>query len=154
MWPFRSRKPATPKGFIATKCAHPTVLEGPISGEVDDIFFETTLHMPQNEQGSTDWCLKCCAKMTVRCAWCGDPIMIGDPITLYSPSDPTFEPPDHAVVFYPQPLQLVGCGRTTCADTGADYAGVWVPGEDGNGMVRYRGTAFEHILGKDVVSTR
>lgn len=64
--------------------------------------------------------------MAIRCAWCGKPIFVGDFITLYSPSE-EFEIPDWAVIYHQEPLQLIGCQRTDCADSGSDYCGCWIP---------------------------
>jgi hypothetical protein len=35
--------------------------------------------------------------------------------------------PDYAVKYSSDSGAYVGCGRTTCADTGMDYAGHWMP---------------------------
>lgn len=75
------------------------------------------------------YCLDCVSKMTITCPWCGRPIFIGDYVTLYTPTNPNFKIPEGAVVYSKDPLRLVGCQRSTCAETGADYCGVWdVPG--------------------------
>lgn len=76
-------------------------------------------------------CHKCFEKMAIRCAWCGDYILPGDPITLYSPiKEGSFDIPKYAVVYKKDPLQLVGCLRMGCADTGGDRAGFWIiPGK-------------------------
>jgi hypothetical protein len=77
--------------------------------------------------GKTDYCHRCLEKMAIRCAWCGGVIFIGDPITLYTPSDENFKIPEYAVVHKENPLQLVGCLGRNCAETGADRAGFWYP---------------------------
>lgn len=78
-----------------------------------------------------DYCPECWAKAAIRCAWCGDTILPGDPITLYTPRKNDFVVPEHAVVYRREPqLQLVGCLGWDCAHTGADRSGFWVmPGE-------------------------
>ena len=76
--------------------------------------------------GKIEYCHECLAKMTIRCVWCGRPIFIGDFITLYSPSK-EFEIPTWVVIYKKEPLQLVGCQRTDCADSGSDYCGTWIP---------------------------
>ena len=101
--------------------------------------------MPTNENGSMDYCLDCIGKMAIRCAWCGDPIFIGNPITLYTPHG-DFQVPEHAIVYNKEPLQLVGCLGWNCAETGADRAGFWLQGEDGKGCVQRVPTAYEAIL--------
>ena len=79
------------------------------------------------ENGKTSYCHKCLSKMAIKCAWCGEVIFIGDPITLYSSVKDNFGIPEHAVVYNKYPLQLVGCLRWDCAETGADRAGFWIP---------------------------
>ncbi|NTW30199.1 MAG: hypothetical protein HGA33_02895 [Candidatus Moranbacteria bacterium] len=64
--------------------------------------------------------------MAIRCAWCGKPIFIGDPVTLYSPNE-GFEIPEYAVRYSEDPLRLVGCLRWDCADSGIDRSGFWMP---------------------------
>lgn len=77
----------------------------------------------------TDYCPECFSKAAIKCAWCGKPIMPGDPITLYTPRKNDFEVPKHAVVWETDPLQLVGCLRWGCAESGADRSGFWeMPG--------------------------
>lgn len=90
--------------------------------------------------------------MAIRCAWCGNRIFIGDPITLYTPltqeltQNNDFQVPENAVVYSKDPLQLVGCLGWNCAESGADRAGFWVPGENGKGRVQRVQTAYEAIL--------
>lgn len=127
--------------YKATKCGHNTKRRGPVSA------FGITINtkMPKNENGSIDYCLDCIAKMSIRCAWCREPIFIGDPVTLYTPRQ-DFQIPEHAVVHSNDPLQLVGCLGSNCAHTGADRAGFWLPGEDDKGCVYLVQTPYEAIL--------
>ncbi len=101
--------------------------------------------MPRNETGGFDYCLDCVAAMTIRCAWCGNVIFIGSPVTLYGPL-PEFQIPEYAVVHSRDPLKLVGCLGWDCADSGFDRAGFWMPGPDGSGLVHRVHTAFEMML--------
>ncbi|MEI8103969.1 MAG: hypothetical protein WCG84_03675 [Candidatus Moraniibacteriota bacterium] len=78
-----------------------------------------------DEDGSTSHCHRCLEKMTIRCAWCGLPIFIGDPVTLYSPRDKDMEMPEYAVRY--KNNAFVGCLRWACADSGADRSGFWYP---------------------------
>lgn len=131
------------KTYIANKCDHETKQKGFINnGESESI-----MEMPLTKNGKPDYCLACIGKMSIKCAWCGKPISIGSPVTLYSPG-PTdylffssegrskvqtereqenFEVPKHAVVYSEDPLLLVGCLGLGCADTGADICGRWMP---------------------------
>lgn len=126
---------------VASKCGHRTYRTGKVSA------FGHTIKtkMPKNDDGSFDYCLGCIGKMAIRCAWCGESIFVGDPITLYTPGE-GFEIPAHAVVHKEDPLQLVGCLRWDCAQTGGDMAGTWIPDHDEKGRVRRIPTAFEYLL--------
>lgn len=75
------------------------------------------------------YCHDCIGAMSIRCAWCGKPICIGNMVTLYllTGRDRDKKIPGHAVVLNAKDRSLVGCARTDCAESGADYAGVWVP---------------------------
>jgi hypothetical protein len=134
----------SPLRYSATKCGHRTKQTGNITASGRTI----TTSMPKNSEGSVDYCLECIGKMAIQCAWCENPIFIGDPITLYTPRC-EFQVPDHAVVHNKDPLQLVGCLGWNCAETGADRAGFWMPGEDGKGAVQRVPTAYEAILGAE-----
>lgn len=130
-------------GKKIAKCGHETK----IKGKVTAFGHTTTTKMPVNEDGSLDYCLDCIGKMTIRCAWCKEPIFIGDIITLYSPmKKDEFVLPEDAVIYNEERMTVVGCGRITCADTGADYAGSWLPGENGKGKVHRRPTMIEQSM--------
>jgi hypothetical protein len=115
--------------------------------------------MPLNADGTVHWTLEEIGTMTIRCAWCGKPIYIGDPITLCSPMAEgqtwhplvlpakKFEVPDYAVIYSQEPLRLVGCGRMGCADGMMDYAGRWMPDiTTGKGKVERHPTIAEHLI--------
>lgn len=128
--------------YTATKCKHRTKRCGSISVLGHTIIMK----IPKNESGAVNYCLNCIGKMTIQCAWCGDPIFIGEPITLYTPCDDDFQIPECAVIYNKKPLQLVGCLGWNCAETGADRAGFWIPGENGKGRVLRVPTACEVIM--------
>lgn len=129
----------SPRRYRAVKCGHKTKRTGPmmVFGE------QITMQMPINKDGTVDYCLDCLGKMSIHCAWCGEPISIGDPITLYTPRDKEFEVPEEAVIYTQEPLRLVGCLRWDCAHTGADRGGFWLPGEDGQGQVEIVPSIYE-----------
>ena len=131
----------SPFRFTATKCGHRTKRCGAVSAFGRSIIVK----MPVREDGSVDYCLDCIGKMAIRCAWCGNPIFIDDSVTLYTPRG-DFQVPDHATVYREKPLQLVGCLGWNCADSGADRAGFWMPGENGKGCVQRMETPHEMIL--------
>jgi hypothetical protein len=111
--------------FSAMRCGHTTKRKGKVFAFGE----ERTLQIPKNEEGGVDHCLHCLAGMSTRCAWCGRPIFIGDPITLRAPEDPEYKPPYHEYkVFYcKKPYKLVGCLRNGCAESESDKAGFWHP---------------------------
>lgn len=128
----------------ASKCGHRTYRKGKVSAFGHTI----TTKMRKNKDCSRDYCLDCLGKMAIRCAWCSRPIFVGDPITLYTPGEGV-EVSVHAVSHNEDPLQLVGCLGSNCADTGGDMAGTWAPGSNGKGQVRRMPTAFEYLLGSN-----
>jgi len=98
--------------------------------------------------GEVEYCLGCLGKMTILCAWCKEPIFIGEPVTLYTPRDGSV--PNHAKIHDENLLQLVGCLRWNCAESGADRAGFWMPGEDGEGKVERVPTPLEIVFGQEI----
>ena len=133
-----------PRRYKAVKCGHTTKLAGTIETFGEKVRFK----LGQNKNGEVQYCLDCVGKMTIKCAWCGDIIPVGSPITLYTPKG-DFNVPEHAVVYNEDPLQLVGCLGWDCAETGADRAGFWTSGEDGKGTVHRVPTVFEMMLAGD-----
>ena len=127
--------------YVANKCAHKTKNKGFVKAGDQT----TIMTMPLEENGSPDYCLDCISKMRIQCAWCGDGIIIGHPITLYIPRD-TYAVPDYAVSYREGGCEaLVGCVRGKC-DPMIDRAGFWVPGKNGRGMVERVPTALEVIM--------
>ena len=110
-----------PPKEIKCKCGHLSKLEkeGNVHGKT------STLKINYKPFRRPPCCLDCAEKAAIICPWCGEPIFVGDYITLYTPKDPNFKIPEGAVVYSKEPLQLVGCQRIGCADTGADYCGIW-----------------------------
>ncbi|MCX6741280.1 MAG: hypothetical protein NTY61_02695 [Candidatus Parcubacteria bacterium] len=107
------------KNQVAGICSHKTkrLSRVRIFGK---IYFYT------NSAKKPEYCAQCMANMAIRCAWCGETINVGDPITLYTPKK-EFKVPDYAVRYKEE---LVGCLRFECAETGGDRAGFWVePGK-------------------------
>jgi hypothetical protein len=128
----------------ARKCGHLTLLQDEvvqINGE------RQKMKLSPGDDGKVEYCLECLAGMAVRCAWCRNLVLVGDPITLYSPRDTNFVSTEGAVTYSTEPLRLVGCLRWDCAQTGADRAGFWLPDGDGKGHVRRVPTAFEQLFG-------
>ena len=111
---------------ILCGCGHHSKLKKKV--QVGDKKFSLRIKYKPGKQ--PPYCLDCIEKMTITCPWCGKPILIGDYVTLYKPSDPNFKVPEGAVVYSEEPFRLVGCQRRSCAQSGADYCGIWdVPGK-------------------------
>lgn len=81
-----------------------------------------------NEKGRIRYCHKCLEKMAIRCAWCGETILIGEPITLYSPAFGS-EMPDFAVEEDARtlPRNFIGCFRDRCVVPGETMDGILIP---------------------------
>lgn len=111
------------KIHIANICGHKTRKEGFMyDGKSVNI-----MKMPLALNDQPDYCLKCIGKMSIRCAWCGESIVIGEPITLDFPHK-EFKVPDYAVKYGEGEEQaLVGCLRWDCAETLAVTCGHWMP---------------------------
>lgn len=106
---------------IVADCGHKTKKRDKIRA-----YGKSTVITLPTKDNKTLYCHKCIEKMTIKCAWCGGVIFIGDPITLYTTIDKNYAL-EHAVLYKEDPLQFVGCLRWGCADGGADRAGYWFP---------------------------
>lgn len=138
---FEKIRQLLPIRYTAQKCGHRTKKKGAISA----FGHKGAVDMPFNDSGGIDYCLDCIGKMAICCAWCSEVIWIGQPITLYPPAR-DFELPEHAVKYSDNPVRFVGCLSWNCADTGADRAGFWLPGEDGTGAVLRVMSGVEEVL--------
>jgi hypothetical protein len=130
---------------IVCGCGHTSKMEK----EVHVGKKKETLKILYRPNRTPPYCLDCVEKMAVICPWCKRPIYIGDYITLYTPTDPNFKIPEGAVVYTKDPLRLVGCQRSDCAETGADYCGIW----EAPGKVKRIPSAIERVMmtGRPVV---
>ena len=127
--------------MVTAKCGHRTRLVGTIEGYGKRYPFSRLPPEPM-------LCFDCLNKETIPCAWCGKPIFPGDPVTLYTPNDPEYEPPEGSKVYTFEPLRLVGCLRWDCAEGGMDRAGFWHPPE---GVHRVLSPIEECLATGDVV---
>ena len=143
-WMYSLRKNAQKQTTkIVAKCGHETALNGKVTAYSESI----TTEIKPNKDGTVDYCHKCLEKMAIRCGWCKKPIFIGDMITLYSPVEVnTYKLPEFAVIYNKERMQIVGCERTTCAESGADYCGTWIPGENYVGQVERYNSAIEQSM--------
>lgn len=107
----------------ATECGHKTRIKDWVEAYGERIQIKIPV-----QNGKTLYCHKCLEKMTIRCAWCGKPIFISEPITLYSPMDKNFKTPEWAVQYDKELNSYVGCLRWDCEPMAAcDRAGFWYP---------------------------
>ncbi len=116
------------KKTYTAKCGHKTKLKGKLTAFGESCDCE--MNILEGEK-TPEYCFDCLSEMTIKCGWCKKNIFIGDIITLYSPSKDEkwqeMKNDPEVIVYNEEHKQVVGCGRTTCADTGMDYAGSWVP---------------------------
>lgn len=110
------------RSYVAKVCGHKTKLLTRVN------VFGQTVFLSLNKKKEIRYCASCHAKAVIKCAWCGEPILPDEPITLYTPKK-DFKVPEYAVVYNQEPLQLVGCLGWECC-SGIDRAGFWVmPGK-------------------------
>ncbi len=131
---FLRRKPSE----ILCGCGHTSKLKKKVNVGGEKI----TLRINYRPDVQIPYCLDCVEKMSITCPWCGRPILVGDYVTLYTPSNPNFKIPEGSVVYSKDPLRLVGCQRSDCAETGADYCGIW----EAPGAVKRFPSAIERAL--------
>ncbi|MEX1997507.1 MAG: hypothetical protein WEA04_02405 [Candidatus Andersenbacteria bacterium] len=105
-------------------CGHETQLVGSMAawGETLD-----NVRLNFNNERKIPYCHNCLATMAIACAWCKKAIFPGDPVTLYIPRDNNYQLPEGSRVYSHDPLQVVGCLRWECAESGIDRAGFWYP---------------------------
>jgi hypothetical protein len=95
-----------------------------ISGVVNG--HKVTALVKVEEDGQIPICNKCFVKLSIPCAWCGLPIVLGDPVTLKTAKDGHIPPDGHVK----HGDLLVGCLRDTCSSSELETNGYWMPKED------------------------
>ncbi|MDD4290323.1 MAG: hypothetical protein PHH83_03570 [Patescibacteria group bacterium] len=107
---------------IPAKCGHYTHLK-------DVITFNGFSSIIKIMDKNVPYCHKCLEKMTIRCIWCGNPIFIGNLITLQNPKG-TFKIPKYAIKNNDFPGGYVGCKRKSCCDMLGELIALWTaPGK-------------------------
>lgn len=124
---LRARNPFRKK--IRAKCGHMTAFIGEMSAFGRRSVYEI------KKQEEIEYCIACLERMAICCAWCGETIFIGDPITLYITDNKNFTGHPFSVLYNEETGERVGCLKWDCADSGADRAGFWIPGKDRRGKV-------------------
>ncbi len=104
---------------VVAKCGHKTYLK-------DIIIFSGKPKIIKINDKNIPYCHKCLEKMTIQCAWCGNPIFIGNRVTIHSPKE-TFIVPSYAVKHTTHPTGLIGCTRMSCCDMLGEMIGLWMP---------------------------
>lgn len=107
------------KDYVANKCGHKTKIKGRVCALGENF----TLEMPLAENKKPDFCLDCISKMSIRCAWCGEPIHIGDPVTTLCVAQ-DYIPPEYAVRY--EDNSFVGCLSWGCGEA-IFRSGFWMP---------------------------
>ena len=128
--------------YLANMCGEKTKKTGEILSCGESLI----ISLPLSRNGNPDYCLSCVAKMSIKCAWCGNLIHIGDPVTLYLPQE-SFKIPEYAVRYDKDERCLVGCLGFECTTTGADRQGFWVP----PGKVKRVASPIETMVGPIVL---
>lgn len=146
------------KGLVAqrllARCGHSTKLFGQITAyETDGGIFAPVDHL-----GRVTLCLSCVSKMSIRCAWCTRPIVVGDSVSLLAPHE-EFVLEDYMVVYQDDPLLLVGCMRPECAGILPEdpLSGKWHAGQNGVGYVgeiEYGVDAFGHNSARPIFGVK
>ncbi len=115
-YPFRTT-------YIASVCGHKTKQMGPVTiGKAVII-----MNIEDIGHKGPGYCLECLGQMSIRCVWCGESILVGEPITLYR-QRVGVPIPTHAVSYIKNGRTVfVGCLDWNCADSGADICGYWMP---------------------------
>lgn len=136
--------------FAANICGHrtPESRELLIGGKLFNI------KIPLSENGIPDYCFKCHEDNAILCAWCGEHILIGDFVTLYSANPKLFIPAKSSVIYNDDPMQLIGCVREECIYSCSDLAGQWVVNRHGKCEVLRLRSPMEKSIHEDIVFER
>jgi hypothetical protein len=112
--------------FYKAQCGHWTRLRGAVRA-----FGEKVVTTMPREDGHPKYCLKCLAKMAIRCGLCGRAIFVGDPVAVYYGHARRVnilpESSDSNLEKKRDEKKVIGCLRTDCAHSGSDRAGFWHP---------------------------
>jgi hypothetical protein len=112
------------KKIYAYCCGHMTNAEDFLEYEGE----RAVLELKIDESGETFYCHKCLQEMTIKCAWCGKPIFVGAPVTLYKAAENEEKNlPVYAVLFNKEENTYLGCWRKDCCEKKEDIVGQWHP---------------------------
>lgn len=87
----------------------------------------------------------------ISCAWCGNIIYDGDPITLYTIHDPEFKPYQNSVLWEEGTggaREFIGCTQPGCCESAADITGkqYWTEDNPQKGTVVFIPNGLELAL--------
>jgi hypothetical protein len=106
-----------PRQFNA-QCGHKTPAEGEVKAFGDAI----TMVMPRNLKKKHTMCPSCLAKKAICCAWCGQAIFVGEPVTLFVATAGGVEPKPDSMLHGGD--RLVGCLRPKCKQPNVSAVGI------------------------------
>lgn len=121
-WNFHPFRRSSPQNLCprAKVCDHPLISEGTVT-----VFGKEVQFGSRGVILNTDYCAQCIANMAIRCAWCGNIIFIGDPVTLLRSTDES-QMPDYAVRYVQDASLFIGCVDMDCCWSGGCLSGRWV----------------------------
>ncbi len=117
VWGFLS------KPVLAEGCGHTT---REVSVAIKNNDWVIVQVPPGNDRA---YCAKCVVKSAIVCAWCGEIIWPGDPVSLMAPLETKFyKQLEGSFCFDRETMTMIGCLRPGCSSR-FDVAGFWaVPG--------------------------
>jgi hypothetical protein len=86
--------------------------------------------MPLSNNDCPDYCLDCVSKMSIRCAWCAEPIHVGDEISFYSPIEPYLSRRSPIIGHTKVGGRYIGCTKCKLQKSDSGPSGIWsLPGK-------------------------
>ncbi len=97
--------------MTAAICGHTTKREGAVTARGRT----QIVKLPSNKFDGVDYCLDCVGAMTITCAWCQQPIFIGDFVILLRIDEALRMPHEGATVYQDgESKRFVGCSSQLC----------------------------------------
>ena len=99
-------------------CGHKKTAEGEVKAFGDTM----TQVMPRDLKKKHIICPACLAKKAICCAWCGQTIFVGEPVTLFAATKGGIEPKPDSLMYGGD--RLVGCLRPKCKQPNVSAVGI------------------------------